>query len=224
VPGVRRKAFVPLHQPNTLTFSEIDKLLKRELGARRLPDEEVPTKEPAKKRTREEQEEEDMGLFDAFIEDGIDIENVPLDPFKYDDGTYLCTFVGVELREVKDNEKFDMSLNFKYQIVGTQPEGMYPGKPISTDGKFLPSKKFVAEDKAKAEEFLGYAMQRIKNLGIEVPHKADVSSINELKGIRVLVTLKTAKPKNEGDEPRQFVNSVKLAADVDEDIDDLFKE
>jgi len=160
-----------------------------------------------------------MGLF-SKLEGKIDLDAIPVNPFEYPDGVYSVRFDSAVLRPITGQKEAEESLDFKYIILDDDSENgkKYEGKPI-TEGKWIPSEWLADENPAKAEEMLGFAIQRIAQLGFgEDARTVDVEDINALCANR-FYTLKLKKGKKE--DSGSFVQWVKVIKNEDEEDIDL---
>lgn len=160
-----------------------------------------------------------MGLF-SKLEGKIDLNAIPVNPFQYPDGVYSVRFDGAVLRPITGQKEAEESIDFKYIILDDDTENgkKYEGKPI-TEGKWIPSEWLVGDNPAKAEEMLGFAIQRIAQLGFgEDARTVEIEDINALCVGR-FYTLKLKKGKNE--DSGSFVQWVKVIKNENEDEDDI---
>jgi len=100
-----------------LSSDEIDKLLRKELGAKRIPDDDntrIQRWSPTLEEIRERQEA--MGLF-SKLEGKIDLDTIPINPFEYPDGVYPVRFDGATLRPITGQKEAEEALDLKYIIV-----------------------------------------------------------------------------------------------------------
>lgn len=161
-----------------------------------------------------------MGLF-SKLEGKINLESIPVNPFEYPDGTYPVRFDGATLRPITGQKEAEESLDFKYIILaeeGNENSIKFEGKPI-TEGKWIPSEWLADENPSKAEEMLGFAIQRIAQLGFgEDARTVEVEDINALCMNRnYYLKLKKGKKEDSG----SFVQWVKVIKNEDEEDIDL---
>lgn len=201
-------------------------LLVKELGAELIPDsDKTPTQEWAQ--PLKEKEDSDMGMFDDLVAAGIDLGDVDLNPFEYNDGIYIMAFVRAEIMPPRE-EKWDPQLELNYVFVSMSDgsETKYKGKSF-TERFRIPSAASLKSDddgvKKGAEGHLTRLFQRIHQLGHPNPASADVVEMNEkFRGNKYIVPLNTPKPKPGFDE-RQFVGIVKPLKSDEDATSDLFK-
>jgi hypothetical protein len=199
-----------------LTSDDIRRLLKKELGAKLIPDDDntriqrwSPTLEEIRKR------QEEMGLF-AHLEGKVDVESIPVNPFEYPDGVYVGMFKGATQRPLTGDAGYEVSLDLQWEIQDDDVEEhqKYIGKPIR-ESKWIPS-AFLAETDAKlAEEKAGYVIQRIAQLGFgDEAATVDLEDINAAC-MNQLYRIKLKKGSKE--DSQQFISWVKLIKPEDED-------
>jgi len=165
-----------------------------------------------------------MGLF-SKLEGKIDLDAIPVNPFEYPDGVYPVRFDGATLRPITGQKEAEEALDLKYIIVDdgeNENAKKYEGKPIM-ESKWIPSEWLADENPAKAEENLGFLVQRIAQLGFgEDARNVDVEDINALCVNRYyLLKLKKGKEKEDGAGARSFVQWVKVIKNEDEEDIDL---
>lgn len=212
-----RRRYNPFDELNAESLSpeEISELLAKELGAKRIPDNDRTKSQQWVPTLEEMKEQEEMGLF-SHLEGKIDVEAIPVNPFDYPDGVYTVTFKEAILRPISGQEKADDSLDFRYTIVDddTDHGKKYAGKVIS-EQKWIASASYADAEPEKAEEMTGYAIQRIAQLGFgEDARTVDIADINAAcTGVVYSLKLKKGNKEDSG----SFVQWVKLPKKDDED-------
>jgi len=212
--GRGRRRYNPFDDLNAepLSSEEVESLLVKHLGAKRIPDHD---KRKPQQWAPTLEEVREMGLF-SHLAGKIDIDSIPVNPFDYDEGIYTVAFKGAALRSITGREEADEVLDFKYQIVddGTELGKKYDGKHI-TEGKWIPSESYADAKPDKAEEMMGFAIQRIAQLGFgEDARTVEIEDINAAC-TDVLYQLKWKKGNKE--DSGKFVQWIKLIKKEDED-------
>lgn len=190
--------------PHKNTSEFVHDLLVKELGAvlvsssdKTAPEKWAPTLE----------EVESMGLFDQYAREGMDLGEIRLNPFAYDDGTYEMAFAGAELLD-PSQDGWDPQIEFDFIIIANSDGSPTPLKDrrYSEKMRFPVTIKQDDEDKEKAaKKAIDRIAQRMYSLGIADPVNADISDINKLKGERFITRLQTGTAK-EGQRAPQFFN------------------
>jgi len=211
MPGRPRRIGLDKYHTEDLTSEEIHKLLVKTLGAKLVPDDDetVPAEWAKPKLTQKEME--DMGLFDEYAKAGIDLGEIDLTPFRYDDGIYTMAFVGADFQEAKKRE-WGHQIETRFMFIGDAEgnKNKYTGKS-HTMWLSLPLVSSTKSDdddiKKKALGALNRTFQTLYALGIEEPQKMNLEDLAPLKGERYIVKLNT--PAENNPNSTQFTNVLK---------------
>jgi len=201
-------------------------LLVKELGAKLVPDSDKTVSQPWAQ-PQEKKEESDMGMFDDLAAAGIDLGEIDLNPFAYNDGIYIMAFVRSEIVPPKDADwDPQLELNYVFVSMSDGSETKYRNKTFSERFRIPKAADLKSDDddiKKKAEGALTRLFQRLHQLGHPNPASADVIEMNEkFRGNKYIVPLNTPKPQP-GYSERQFVGIVKPLKSDEEETSDLFK-
>jgi hypothetical protein len=206
-------------------YVNVHELLTSELGAVLIhqSDKTVPAKWAPPLEEKQKEEVNIMGLFDQYAAEGMDLGEVKLNPFAFEDGVYEVAFVGAELLD-PSQEGWDPQIQFDYVFVA-----MGDGSPTSLRDRRYQEKfrypitvKHDDDDKAKAARgAIDRIAQRMYSLGVKDPLNADIADINELKSNRYIVKLTTPTPK-QGQQQRQFFNVLTAKKSDDEATKSFF--
>lgn len=207
MPGRPRRNRYEINAVHGSTSEFVHDLLVRELNATLVPDSDktVPAQWAP---PLEKKEDANMGLFDQYAAEGLDLGQVKLDPYSFKDGTYLMAFVGAEVTE-PSNEDWDPGIQFDFIFISNAD-----GSPTDLKDRRYQEKmrypttiKHDDDDKAKAaKKAIDRIAQRMYSLGVPNPLEADIADINKLKGQKFVVSLKTGTAKEAGAKPPQWFN------------------
>lgn len=200
-------------------------LLVKELGAVLIhySDKTVPAKWAPP--LEEKEEEKDMGLFDQYVAEGMELGDVKLNPFAFEDGTYEMAFAGAELLEPSGGFP-DPSLQFDFIFIAKSDGSPTNDKDrrYSEKMRYPLTTKHDDGDKADAaKKAIDRIAQRLYSLGINDPLHADISDINELKGHRYICKLSTGQER-EGKRAPQFFNILAKKKSDDEQTKNFFEQ
>jgi hypothetical protein len=198
-------------------------LLTKELGAVLIhhSDKTVPAKwaPPLEKK----EEVNTMGLFDQYAAEGMDLGEVKLNPFSFDDGVYEMAFAGAELVD-PSQDGWDPQIQFDFIFIANAD-----GSPTQfKDRRYMEKMRYPTtikhddDDKAKAaRKAIDRIAQRMYSLGVSDPLNADIADINKLKGERFITKLTTGQAK-EGQRAPQFFNVLNKKKSDDEATKSFF--
>lgn len=204
--GRPRKTGYEKYRYNADHYISPHDLLVKELGAVLIHQSDKT--EPAKwAPPLEEKEEEDMGLFDQYAAEGMDLGEVKLNPFGIDDGVYEMAFAGAELLD-PSQEGWDPQIQFDFIVIANAD-----GSPTQfKDRRYMEKMRYPTtikhddDDKARdARKAIDRIAQRMYSLGVSDPLSADIADINKLKGERFITRLNTGQAR-EGKRAPQFFN------------------
>ena len=208
MPGRPRKIGLDKYHVDVLTMEEVHKLLVKELGAKLVPDSDntVPQEWAPPKLTQKEMEE--MGLFDSYKQAGVDLGNIELDPFKYDDGIYVMALAGFTFGAAKKQE-WGNQLELRFMIVGDSngEPNKYTGKSHTMWLSFPLPQSLKSDDddiKAKANMSLQRSFQTLHAMGIPDPKEMELADLQKLQSTKFQIRLNT--PMENNPNRRQYSN------------------
>lgn len=219
--GYEKYRIEPTHES---TSEFVHDLLVRELNAELVPDSDktVPQQWAP---PLEEKEDKDMGLFDQYAAEGMDLGDIKLNPYAFEDGTYEMAFAGAELLEASQ-EGWDMQIQFDFIFIakGDGSPTQLKDRRYQEKMRYPSTVKHDDDDKAKqARKAIDRIAQRMYSLGVADPLNSDIQDINKLKGERFITRLNTPVPK-QGMKEVQFFNILTKKKSDDEATKSFFDE
>jgi hypothetical protein len=201
MPGRRRKIGLEKYRAKEFTPEDIHNLLVKELGASLVPDSDktVPQEWAPPKLTQREMEE--MGLFDQYAEAGVDLGNIELLPFRYDDGIYVMALAGFDFQQAKKAE-WGNQIELRWMFVGDAngDKNKYTGKS-HVNWLSLPLASNLKSDDSdiakRANGALSKTFQTLFAMGIADPKSMELKDMVKLKGVKYIVALNTPQENNE---------------------------
>ena len=206
-------------------YVDVHELLTKELGAVLIhhSDKTVPAKWALPLEKKEEENE--MGLFDQYAAEGMDLGDIELSKFAFKDGVYEVAFAGASVLE-PSQEGWDPQIEFDFVFVanGDGSPTKYKDRRYSERMRYPVTIKHDDDDKAKsARNAIDRIAQRMYSLGVAEPLNADVADINQLKGNRFIVRFNTPVPKA-GQGEVQFFNILTKKKSDEEATSSFFNE
>jgi hypothetical protein len=134
----------------------------------------------------QEEKETYMGLFDELKAAGHNLDDIQLDPFKYEDGIYEMALASVVL-EPPRQAGWNYTLEFNF----TFTDGKYRSKPYKIQHQ-IPTAENMAKDEVAETKRLTQTFQRLHQIGVKDPASVEVQEVNaNFAGNRYMVPLET---------------------------------